>query len=46
MRKYLLIALILLYPSKSFALRPFVTTDADVAEPFEIEMEWGLFGFT
>lgn len=36
----------LLYPSTALALRPFVTTDADVAEPYEIELEWGYFGFT
>ncbi|HHT9134064.1 MAG TPA: hypothetical protein ACFYD2_04115, partial [Candidatus Avalokitesvara rifleensis] len=30
----------------ALALRPFVTTDADVAGPYEIELEWGLFGLT
>lgn len=30
----------------ALALRPFVTTDADVAGPYEIELEWGVFGFT
>lgn len=33
-----------LLPSKVFALRPFVTTDADVVEPNLIEIELGLFG--
>ncbi|MFQ5862579.1 MAG: hypothetical protein ACE5IC_05595 [Candidatus Brocadiales bacterium] len=30
----------------ALALRPFVTTDADVAEPFEAELEIGVAGFT
>ena len=30
----------------ALALRPFVTTDADVAGPYEIELEWGVFGLT
>lgn len=32
--------------SPVLALRPFVTTDADVADPYEVELELGLFGFT
>ena len=31
---------------QALALRPFVTTDADVAGPYAIELEWGIFGFT
>lgn len=31
-------------PAEVFALRPFVTTDADVVEPNVIEMELGIFG--
>lgn len=30
----------------ALALRPFVTTDADVADPYVMELEWGLFGLT
>lgn len=33
-------------PPVVLALRPFVTTDADVAEPFEVELELGVTGFT
>lgn len=40
----LCIVLGLLFPSKVFALRPFVTTDADVVEPNLVEIELGLFG--
>lgn len=42
----LVVGLLLAVSPSALALRPFVTTDADVAEPYEIELEWGLFGYT
>ena len=48
MWKSLLIALYVLeglvVSSEVFALRPFVTTDADVVEPNLVEIELGVFG--
>ena len=48
-QKYILIIFLfaikdLITPAKAFALRPFVTTDADVVETNMIEIELGLFG--
>lgn len=36
--------LVCIVPAQVFALRPFVTTDADVVETNQIEIELGLFG--
>ncbi|MDO8142082.1 MAG: hypothetical protein Q6358_11330, partial [Candidatus Brocadiales bacterium] len=35
---------VLLAPTEALALRPFVTTDADVVETNLIEIEYGIFG--
>jgi len=48
-QKYILIIFLfaikdLITPAKAFALRPFVTTDADVVEAKEVEIELGIFG--
>ena len=48
-QKYILIIFLfaikdLITPAKAFALRPFITTDADVVETNMIEIELGLFG--
>lgn len=42
----LVIGISALKAPSALALRPFVTTDADVSEPYEMEWEWGLFGLT
>ena len=42
MTLYVLVELIL--PAQVFALRPFVTTDADVVETNVVEIEYGIFG--
>jgi hypothetical protein len=38
------ILFILIVPTEVFALRPFVTTDADVVETNLVEIEYGIFG--
>ncbi len=41
---FLPITVFILMSHNAFALRPFVTTDADVVEKGKIELEFGYFG--
>ena len=42
-RRLLPLALLLLFPARAFAYRPFVSTDAAVADVHEVEIELGYF---
>ncbi len=45
LKVFVLIMFLFLIPSRfAFAYRPFISTDADVAEKYELEIEFGLLG--